>query len=148
MLTTLFIFSVFVGFIIARQQFRGIRRNGVIQWGILRLLMTTILFALLTGVMLHQIGRIDSIGLYLYIISTGVSLGLFMTFERLLKKFWYSVLIVTLLAGLICYLFMNAKTGQIIQGSYLIGTAPGIGYLIFGLIVKQWNSISGEDEQS
>lgn len=134
----LFLLSVVVGTIIARQQFLGISRRGVIQWDIFRLLIKTVLFALISGVILHQANRINSIGLYLYLISTGVSIGFFMTFERILKKYWISVVVIAITAGLVCAIIMNYRTGQLINGSFIVGIAPGIGYLLWGFIKKQW----------
>ncbi|MBU0713236.1 hypothetical protein KJ762_00195 [bacterium] len=137
MITTLFLLSVIIGIIIARIQFRTGVHRGSLQISLFRLLMISILFALITGLILHQTNRIDSIRFYLYLISTGTSVGLFMTLERVVKKYWIAVIVTTIAAGLICYLFMNYKTDHITQGSFIVGMAPGIGYLIWGFIKRQ-----------
>jgi len=138
MITTLFLLSVIIGIIIARIQFRVTVHRGSLQKSIFRLLMISILFSLVTGLVLHQTNRIDSIRFYLYLISTGTSVGLFMTLERVVIKYWIAVVVTTVGAGLISYLFMNYKTDHITQGSFIVGMAPGIGYLIWGFIKKQW----------
>ncbi|GEM_PF-1444802 len=138
MITTLFLLSVIIGIIIARIQFRAADHSSSLQKSIFRLLMISILFSLVTGLVLHQTNRIDSIRFYLYLISTGTSVGLFMTLERVVIKYWIAVAVTTIGAGLISYLFMNYKTDHITRGSFIVGMAPGIGYLIWGFIKKQW----------
>ncbi|MBN2600376.1 MAG: hypothetical protein JXR87_00120 [Candidatus Marinimicrobia bacterium] len=145
---TLFLLSVIIGIIIARIQFRTMTFRGSLQKSIFRLLMISILFALVTGLILHQTNRIDSIRFYLYLISTGTSIGLFMTLERVVKKYWIAVVVTAILAGLICHLFMNYKTDHVTQGSFFVGMAPGIGYLIWGLIKKRWLVINTKNDDS
>ena len=136
--------SAIIGTIIARMQFRTVVHHGPVQWNLFRLLMISILFTLITGFVLHQTGHIDSVRFYLYLISTGTSIGLFMTLERVVKKYWFAVAATAVVAGFVCYLFMNYKTDNITQGSFIIGMAPGIGYLIWGFIKRQW--MPGNDE--
>jgi len=148
MILKIFLLSVIVGTILARLQTHTAVQHGPLKWNIFRFLMLTILFALITGIILHQTGQIDSIRLYLYLISTGTSIGLFMMLERIVKKHWATVALTSISAGVICYLFMNYKTDHITRGSFVVGMAPGIGYLILGFIKKYWTPSEKENSDN
>lgn len=138
MILKISLLSVFIGMIIARVQSQALIKRGPLHWNLFKLLTQTIIFALLTGWILHQTDQIDSIRFYLYLIATGSSLAIYMTFERLIKQNIWAMMIATIAAGIVCVLFMNYKTEYTRQGSFLVGISPGAGYLIWGLIKKQW----------
>ncbi len=138
MIIKLFLVSLLVGFFIAYFQFRSEKKSNPLQWRILSLLMACFLLALLMGGILYRIGQINIYGFYLYLISTITSIGLFMTFERLVKKYWLAVIGVTIAAAVICFILMTYKSKVTIIGILPVAIAPGIGYLVYGLIGKHW----------
>ena len=146
MITKIFLLSALIGIFIARIQFRYQADPKQIRRKTIKLLFINLLFALLTGLILHRLSAIDIDRYYLYLITTGISVGLFMTFERLVLKYWYMVIAVAVIAGFGTYLLMMYKTEHLTHGSFIVGMAPGIGYLIWGLINKQWKIRFNRDD--
>lgn len=146
MIIKIFFFAVLAGIIIARVQLQPETRRGPLHWNLFKQLIQTILFTLSTGLLLHQTDQIDAIRFYLYLISAGTSLAIFMTFERLIKRSRLAVMVATIAAGVVCNLFMTYRTEQAGRGSFIVGIAPGVGYLIWGFIKKLRQSYQHEND--
>jgi hypothetical protein len=138
MLIKLFLVSLLVGFLIALFQFRSRGKVRSLPWRLVTLLMACFLLALLIGYGLYGSEQIDIQGYYLYLISTITSIGLFMTFERPMKKSWLTVIAVMIAAAVICFLLMKYKSKTALSGVIPVAIAPGIGYLIYGIMGKYW----------
>jgi len=138
MITKVFLLSVILGVIIARIQFRQQRKNRQIQRKTLKLLLMSILYAVLAGFIFYHFKQIDGVRYYLFLITSGLTVALFMLFERLTLKYWWMVIIVALLVGTGNYFFLTYKAERMTQGWFLVGCGPALGYLIRGSISGQW----------
>jgi len=114
------------------------RNRTTLRSRLMVLLLSATLIALIPGWRLYSREIIGINALYRLLINAGISAGILILLERLLKKNWWWALIAGALIGLLSVIIARRHVTDIDRLTFGLGILVGGGYLLGGLILKTW----------
>ena len=127
-----FLFGVEIAFIQVKFHERSLKTRTFSVLGL------TVILSIIIGYFFYHFGLINSLFLYLILITAGVSVGFFILLERLVLKCWWMVIVTGVLTGVVSLILIRKNSSITASESFTAGIVLSLGYLIYDNFRKIW----------